>query len=45
MLWGRATYEMMEGYWPAVARGGGGDALSTRALIGFFEAKGPDSHY
>ncbi|CAN7555117.1 dihydrofolate reductase family protein [Acidovorax sp. LjRoot194] len=21
MLWGRATYEMMEGYWPAVARG------------------------
>jgi len=21
MLWGRLTYEMMEGYWPAVARG------------------------
>jgi dihydrofolate reductase len=21
MLWGRSTYEMMEGYWPAVARG------------------------
>ncbi|NHI16694.1 dihydrofolate reductase family protein [Microbacterium excoecariae] len=21
MLWGRATYELMEGYWPAVARG------------------------
>jgi len=21
MLWGRTTYEMMEGYWPAVARG------------------------
>jgi len=21
MLWGRDTYEMMEGYWPAVARG------------------------
>jgi dihydrofolate reductase len=21
MLWGRVTYEMMEGYWPAVARG------------------------
>ncbi|WP_111640355.1 dihydrofolate reductase family protein [Marinimicrobium alkaliphilum] len=21
MLWGRATYEMMENYWPAVARG------------------------
>src|SRR4030095_14116406 len=23
MLWGRVTYEMMEGYWPAVARGDG----------------------
>ena len=22
MLWGRVTYEMMESYWPAVARGG-----------------------
>src|SRR5688572_22817514 len=22
MLWGRVTYEMMEGYWPAVARDG-----------------------
>ena len=22
MLWGRVTYEMMEGFWPAVARGG-----------------------
>lgn len=21
MLWGRVTYELMEGYWPAVARG------------------------
>jgi hypothetical protein len=21
MLWGRVTYDMMEGYWPAVARG------------------------
>ncbi|MCB1612834.1 MAG: hypothetical protein KDI60_13925, partial [Xanthomonadales bacterium] len=21
MLWGRSTYEMMEAYWPAVARG------------------------
>lgn len=21
MLWGRLTYEMMESYWPAVARG------------------------
>lgn len=23
MLWGRVTYEMMESYWPAVARGDG----------------------
>src|SRR6218665_2956091 len=23
MLWGRVTYEMMESYWPGVARGGG----------------------
>lgn len=22
MLWGRTTYEMLESYWPAVARGG-----------------------
>lgn len=29
MLWGRVTYEMMEGYWPAVARG---DAEAPRAL-------------
>jgi len=21
MLWGRVTYEMMEGYWPTVAHG------------------------
>jgi hypothetical protein len=21
MLWGRVTYEMIESYWPAVARG------------------------
>jgi len=21
MLWGRVTYEMMESYWPAIARG------------------------
>ncbi len=27
MLWGRVTYEMMESYWPAVARG---DALRRR---------------
>jgi dihydrofolate reductase len=29
MLWGRVTYEMMEGYWPAVARG---DTPSPPAL-------------
>ena len=29
MLWGRTTYEMMEGYWPAVARGDE-DALHRR---------------
>ncbi len=25
MLWGRVTYEMMESYWPAVARGDVGE--------------------
>ena len=29
MLWGRATYEMMEAYWPAVARG---DEEATPAM-------------
>ena len=29
MLWGRVTYEMMESYWPAVARG---DQASPRAM-------------
>src|SRR3712207_8902379 len=29
MLWGRVTYEMMESYWPAVARG---DAEAPPAL-------------
>ncbi|TGD95283.1 dihydrofolate reductase family protein [Methylobacterium nonmethylotrophicum] len=29
MLWGRITYEMMESYWPAVARG---DAVAPRAM-------------
>ena len=29
MLWGRVTYEMMESYWPAVARG---DAEAPRAM-------------
>ena len=29
MLWGRVTYEMMESYWPAVARG---DAEAPSAM-------------
>ncbi len=29
MLWGRVTYEMMESYWPAVARG---DAEAPAAM-------------
>jgi dihydrofolate reductase len=29
MLWGRVTYEMMESYWPAVARG---EAVAPRAM-------------
>ena len=29
MLWGRVPYEMMEGYWPAVARG---DEAASAAL-------------
>jgi dihydrofolate reductase len=29
LLWGRVTYEMMEGYWPAVARG---DAAAPPAM-------------
>ena len=38
MLWGRVTYELMEGYWPAVARGeeavvaGGGRAARDVSL-------------
>ena len=30
MLWGRVTYEMMESYWPAVARG---DAEAPTAML------------
>lgn len=30
MLWGRVTYELMEEYWPAVARG---DSSATPALL------------
>jgi hypothetical protein len=50
MLWGRVTYEMMEGYWPAVARGDaeappgnarvGGQAGSQAEVRGVLDAKG-----
>ncbi len=30
MLWGRVTYELMEGYWPAVTRG---DAAAPPAML------------
>lgn len=30
MLWGRVTYEMMESYWPAVARGDQGATAAVR---------------
>lgn len=35
MLWGRVTYEMMEAYWPAVARG---DTEATPALLAWATA-------
>jgi len=31
MLWGRVTYEMMESYWPAIARGDGSAPPAVRA--------------
>ena len=31
MLWGRVTYEMMESYWPSVARGEGQAPSAKRA--------------
>src|ERR1044072_131690 len=34
MLWGRVTYEMMESYWPAVARGAEEAAPAVRAWGG-----------
>ena len=43
MLWGRVTYEMMEGYWPAVARGDarvGGQAGGQAEVRGVLDAKG-----
>src|SRR6478735_11542827 len=39
MLWGRVTYEMMEGYWPAVARGDEEAPLAMREWAVKLEAK------
>jgi dihydrofolate reductase len=39
MLWGRDTYEMMEGYWPAVARGDTEAPAAMRAWAVKLEAK------
>src|SRR3954468_11634356 len=39
MLWGRVTYEMMEGYWPAVARGDQAAAASLQEWAVKLEAK------
>ncbi|BBM00121.1 dihydrofolate reductase family protein [Microbulbifer sp. GL-2] len=39
MLWGRVTYEMMESYWPAVARGDMGESLAIREWALKLEAK------
>lgn len=39
MLWGRVTYEMMEGYWPAVARGDVDAAPAIREWAVKLEAK------
>ena len=39
MLWGRTTYEMMEGYWPAVARGEVQATPSVRAWATQLQAK------
>lgn len=39
MLWGRVTYEMMEGAWPAVARGEVEAPASIRAWAVTLEAK------
>src|ERR1700712_5165892 len=38
MLWGRVTYEMMETYWPAVARGDVEAPLVVRAWAARLEA-------
>ena len=39
MLWGRVTYEMMESYWPAVARG---DEAAPPAIREWADTTGPD---
>ena len=39
MLWGRVTYEMMESYWPAVARGDADAPLALREWAVKLEAK------
>ena len=39
MLWGRVTYEMMESYWPAVARGGAQAPPTMREWAVKLEAK------
>lgn len=39
MLWGRITYEMMESYWPAVARGEVNEPPAVRAWAVALEAK------
>ena len=39
MLWGRVTYEMMESYWPAVARGEVQAPMAVREWAGKLEAK------
>jgi len=39
MLWGRVTYEMMESYWPAVARGERSAPPAMRAWAVQLEAK------
>ncbi len=39
MLWGRVTYQMMEGYWPAVARGEVEAPAAMRAWADTLEAK------
>lgn len=39
MLWGRVTYEMMEAYWPAVARGEVSVPPSMRAWADTLETK------